>query len=212
MDTYEGYKDFVEAYGSIKDLLKSGKMRGQCGNAYLKSLEPNEKYYNRCRLRGLPRIICTKRTHLIQICLADNSLGRLPPEISLCERLESLDLDNNCLTKLPSEFKKLELLTALKLSYNLLEEFPMEILSLTRLRFLTLSHNKFKHIPPTISGLVRLEALCIQDTPRKACRKVLFPLEDFNFFRQEIAITYLLLKNKKNGWQRHFQLAITPKA
>lgn len=200
MDTYEGYKSFVKEHGSIRSLLRSGKMLRCYETACTKAINPTEKKYQGCKLRGVPTIIFMKSSCKQEIYLSHNSLERLPPEISLCASLVTLQLHNNSLSKLPTEFRKLKSLRSLTLSYNLFEEFPTEVLSLTSLRDLYLHGNMIKHIPPEISNLKHLELFHIQGNPLEDLPESIIRLRKLTFFLPS-SLTYLPpLTEKQKKW------------
>ena len=101
--------------------------------------------------------------HVISIDLGYNNLkGRLPPELALMDRLETLRLIGNGLTgPIPPELARLDRLATLDLSVNLLTgPIPPELGRLENLSALDLSANGLTGaLPPELGRLDRLSVL-----------------------------------------------------
>ena len=101
--------------------------------------------------------------HVTSIELGYNNLkGRLPPELALMDRLETLRLIGNGLTgPIPPELARLDRLATLDLSVNLLTgPIPPELGRLASLSVLDLSANRLTgSVPPELGRLGRLSVL-----------------------------------------------------
>lgn len=96
---------------------------------------------------------------LEQIFLRNNSLSKLPAEIS---HLKQLHLHSNVLTHLPEELDELHALEILNLPNNMLTGIPDSISNLRRLRHLDLSSNNIRFLPATLNELDSLKTLVIE--------------------------------------------------
>lgn len=133
---------------------------GETGGAYWKE---TANWLSEAPLRDWYGVETDDEGHVISLDLGYNNLkGRLPRELALMDRLETLRLIGNGLTgHIPSELARLERLAALDLSVNLLTgPIPAELGRLENLSVLDLSANGLTgSLPPELGRLDRLTVL-----------------------------------------------------
>ncbi len=143
------------------DRLALTALYGETGGAYWKEAA---NWLGEAPLRDWHGVETDAEGHVISIDLGYNNLrGRLPPELALMERLETLRLIGNGLTgHLPPELARLARLATLDLSVNLLTgPVPPELRRLEFLSVLDLSANGLTGSVP--SELGRLDRLSVLD-------------------------------------------------
>ncbi|KAM5170372.1 volume-regulated anion channel subunit LRRC8E-like isoform 1-T1 [Mantella aurantiaca] len=96
---------------------------------------------------------------LEELCLNQNKILVLPPQLFLCTKLHHLDLSRNEIRELPPEVGVLQMLQYLSLTGNFLEELPNELFFCQRLKILKLGQNKLTSLSPKIGSLVSLVRL-----------------------------------------------------
>ena len=133
---------------------------GETGGAYWKEAA---NWLGEAPLRDWHGVETDAEGHVISIDLGYNDLrGRLPPELALMDRLETLRLIGNGLTgRIPPELARLDRLTTLDLSVNLLTgPVPPELGGLAALTVFDLSANGLTgSVPPELGRLDRLSVL-----------------------------------------------------
>lgn len=90
-------------------------------------------------------------THLTALFLNDNSLQRIPPDITRLCNLQCLDLSGNKLRSLPAELGDMTHLRELLLNHNMLRVLPYELGKLFLLQNLGLAGNPLQ---PEILAMV----------------------------------------------------------
>ena len=134
---------------------------GETGGAYWKE---TANWLSEAPLRDWHGVETDAEGHVISLDLGYNNLkGRLPQELALMDRLETLRLIGNGLTgHIPPELARLDRLAALDLSVNLLTgPIPPELGRLENLSVLDLSANGLTGSVPTELG--RLDRLTVLD-------------------------------------------------
>ncbi|MCY3713518.1 MAG: Ig-like domain-containing protein [Gemmatimonadetes bacterium] len=134
---------------------------GETGGAYWKEAA---NWLSEAPLRNWYGVETDDEGHVISLDLGYNNLkGRLPQELSLMDRLETLRLIGNGLTgHIPPELARLDRLAALDFSVNLLTgPIPPELGQLDNLSVLDLSANGLTGSVPTELG--RLDRLTVLD-------------------------------------------------
>ncbi|MXW06095.1 MAG: hypothetical protein F4Z81_13675 [Gemmatimonadetes bacterium] len=134
---------------------------GETGGAYWKEAT---NWLSEAPLRDWHGVETDAEGHVISLDLGYNNLkGRLPQELALMDRLETLRLIGNGLTgHVPPELARLDRLAALDLSVNLLTgPIPPELGRLTNLSVLDLSANGLTGSVPTELG--QLDRLTVLD-------------------------------------------------
>ncbi|KAM5170373.1 volume-regulated anion channel subunit LRRC8E-like [Mantella aurantiaca] len=96
---------------------------------------------------------------LEELCLNQNKIIVLPPQLFLCTKLHHLDLSHNEIRELPPEVGVLQMLQCLSLTGNFLEELPNELFICKKIKILKLGENKLKSLSPKIGSLVSLVRL-----------------------------------------------------
>lgn len=133
---------------------------GETGGAHWKEAA---NWLGEAPLRDWHGVETDDEGHVISIELGYNNLkGRLPPELALLDRLETLRLIGNGLTgPIPPELARLDRLATLDLSVNLLTgSIPPELGRLANLSVLDLSANSLTgSIPSELGRLDRLSVL-----------------------------------------------------
>ncbi|MXY49533.1 MAG: hypothetical protein F4Y38_09620 [Gemmatimonadetes bacterium] len=133
---------------------------GETGGAYWKEAA---NWLSEAPLRDWHGVETDAGGHVTSIDLGYNNLkGRLPPELALMDRLETLRLIGNGLTgHIPPELARLDRLATLDLSVNLLTgPIPPELGQLAALSILDLSANGLTGtVPPELGRLDRLTVL-----------------------------------------------------
>ncbi len=133
---------------------------GETGGAHWKEAD---NWLGEAPLRDWHGVETDDEGHVISIELGYNNLrGRLPPELALLDRLETLRLIGNGLTgHIPPELARLDRLATLDLSVNLLTgSIPPELGRLQNLSVLDLSANRLTgSIPTELGRLGRLSVL-----------------------------------------------------
>ena len=133
---------------------------GETGGAYWKEAA---NWLSEAPLRDWHGVETDDEGRVTSIDLAYNNLrGRLPPELALMDRLETLRLIGNGLTgRIPPELARLARLATLDLSVNLLtQHIPPELGRLANLSVLDLSANGLTgSLPPELGRLDRLSVL-----------------------------------------------------
>jgi Leucine-rich repeat (LRR) protein len=114
---------------------------------------------------------------LQELCLANNHLTVISPNIANLINLTELDLSYNKLAKVPLEITKLKKLSKLDLSSNLIQEIPDEINNLTNLLTLEIDTNQLTTFPAIITQLINLNNLSIagnqiKDIPSSICNLI----------------------------------------
>ncbi|MCY3772684.1 MAG: Ig-like domain-containing protein [Gemmatimonadetes bacterium] len=142
------------------DRLALTALYGETGGAYWKEAA---NWLGEAPLRDWHGVETDSEGHVISIDLGYNNLrGRLPPELALMERLETLRLIGNGLTgHIPPELARLARLATLDLSVNLLTgPVPADLGRLAALSVLDLSANGLTGtVPPELGRLDRLTVL-----------------------------------------------------
>ena len=134
---------------------------GEAGGAFWKEAA---NWLSEAPLRDWHGVETDDAGHVTSIDLRYNNLrGRMPPELALMDRLETLRLIGNGLTgPIPPELARLDRLATLDLSVNLLTgPIPPELGRLENLSVLDLSANRLTGSIP--SELGRLERLSVFD-------------------------------------------------
>ena len=134
---------------------------GETGGAYWKE---TANWLSEAPLRDWHGVETDAEGHVISLDLGYNNLkGRLPQELALMDRLETLRLIGNGLAgHIPPELARLDRLAALDLSVNLLTgPIPLELGQLENLSVLDLSANGLTGSVPTELG--RLDRLTVLD-------------------------------------------------
>ncbi|MDE2728496.1 MAG: Ig-like domain-containing protein, partial [Gemmatimonadota bacterium] len=134
---------------------------GETGGAYWKEAA---NWLSEAPLRDWHGVETDAEGRVTSIDLSYNNLkGRLPPELALMERLETLRLYGNGLTGgIPPELARLDRLATMELSLNLLTgHVPPELGRMANLSVLDLSANGLTGSLP--AGLGRLDRLTVLD-------------------------------------------------
>ncbi len=133
---------------------------GETGGAYWKEAA---NWLGEAPLRDWHGVETDAEGRVTSIDLGYNNLrGRLPPELALMDRLETLRLNGNGLTgNIPPELARLDRLAVLELSLNLLTgPVPPELGRLANLAVFDLSANGLTgSVPPELGRLYRLSVL-----------------------------------------------------
>ncbi|KAF3633574.1 hypothetical protein FXO37_26962 [Capsicum annuum] len=124
-----------------------------------------------CHDQGLVRVMTplelVKLTNLVFLDLLVNKIsGKIPPQISSLEKLESLFISNNYLNGfIPFEIGKMNSLEVLALeSNNLSSPIPVSLGDLTELQYLFLHSNQLSgRIPSELGNLKELNALALYE-------------------------------------------------
>lgn len=106
------------------------------------------------RLSAVPPGLIERFRNITSLCLHDNELSELPPDIGELVMLVELRLDRNALTALPREIVKLTSLSVLHVPDNRLATLPAELAQLPALRELLFCGNPFDAgLPLALSDL-----------------------------------------------------------
>lgn len=165
------YQSWLATIGDIRvngcsaavypDRVALTTLYGETGGAYWKEAA---NWLSEAPLRDWHGVETDDEGHVISLDLGYNNLkGRLPPELALMDRLETLRLIGNGLTgHIPPELVRLERLAALDLSVNQLTgPIPPELGRLENLSVLDFSANGLTGSVPTELG--RLDRLTVLD-------------------------------------------------
>jgi len=105
---------------------------------------------------------------LTELVLSFNSLPTIPPEISICANLESVDFSHNQITNLPDVFSGMKNLRSFSASNNQLSELPASLCGLENLNRVFVFSNRISKIPPVSwksPNLVNLEENSLTSIP-----------------------------------------------
>ena len=142
------------------DRMALTTLYGETGGAYWKEAA---NWLSEAPLREWHGVETDDEGQVTSLDLGYNNLkGRLPPELALMDRLETLRLIGNGLTgRIPTELARLDRLAALDLSANLLTgHIPPELGRLPALSVLDISANGLTGtLPPELGRLDRLTVL-----------------------------------------------------
>jgi Leucine-rich repeat (LRR) protein len=109
-----------------------------------------------------------KQVDATQLILSNNSLGSLPSQMGIMDKLQVLKLDHNVLRgSLIAEIRKMPLIT-LDVSYNNMTGVPAEIGQISTLQTLNYSYNKITAFPNEIANIKQLKTLTITGNPLSA--------------------------------------------
>ncbi|NER38074.1 MAG: hypothetical protein F6J93_29640 [Oscillatoria sp. SIO1A7] len=109
------------------------------------------------------RIEQARRSHAIELDLANIRLTELPEEIANLTQLQVLYLSGNKLQYLPDAIANLAQLQVLYLHNNQITLLPGALGSLTQLQYLDLSDNQITLLPDAIGSLTQLQYLDLSD-------------------------------------------------
>jgi Leucine-rich repeat (LRR) protein len=98
-------------------------------------------------------------TDICELCLRNNNIKKLQPNISNLKLLINLYINENLLEEIPDEISKLKNLVGLSFSYNPLKKFPKSIYELFKLEMLLIDGIELYELHKEIGNLQNLREL-----------------------------------------------------
>lgn len=171
--SYNHHRNYQESVPSLKTTLSEKTNKSTNVSNFIKFDHKSSKsidfqalypelqiiILNECRLKELPRDICTLSC-LKQISLDSNYLTKIPDFLPENMALESFSIKNNLLEALPNKFDKWNgSLHRFDFSFNRIDHLSNNLSDLKQLKQLMMNNNNFIKLPTSLFTMKSLEDL-----------------------------------------------------